>query len=242
MVKTYSLKKHGNKDLSKHFKVKEFASKSGSKLYSDTVKVNTNCIKALEKIFALENLNVDSITITSGYRTIDHDQDVAGYSTSRPHNSGKAVDFICYDKKGNIIDAKKICCILEDFGNIKGIGYISPRATHMDIDFRTNKWWGDETTKGQHTIQYFGKDSWYKYFTNPYKEPKDNVQKGDKGEAVWWVQYQLKRKGYLKSAISGSFGSKTKKAVIKFKKANKLGGKNPNGIVGEKTIKALKKI
>lgn len=242
-VKTYSLKKDGEKKLSEHFKVKEFASISGNKIYSDTVKVNTNVIKVLEKLFTYENLGIKTINITSGYRTVAHDTAVAGNSSSRPHNTGKAVDFICFDKNGKVVDAKKICCILEDLGKIYGIGYISPNAVHMDIDFRTKskKWWGDETTKGQRTIQFFGYNSWYKYFKNPYKEPKENVLKGDKGESVWWVQYQLKSKGYLKSSISGTFGKKTEKAVIKFKKKHNLGGKNPSSVVGEKTIKYLKK-
>ena len=50
----------------------------------------------------------------------------------------------------------------------------------------------------------------------------------------------LKSKGYLKSSISGTFGKKTEKAVIKFKKKHNLGGKKPSSVVGEKTIKALK--
>lgn len=242
MVKTYSLKKDGEKNLSKHFKVKEFGSFSGSRVYSDTVKISTKLIKVLEKIFEKDNLGVEKINITSGYRTLNHDTAVAGHSTSRPHTTGKAVDFICYDKNNKVISAKKICCVLEDFGNIFGIGYISSNAVHMDVDFRTKakKWWGDETTKGQRTIQFFGYNSWYTYFKNPYKEPKANVLKGDKGESVWWVQYELKSKGYLNCAISGTFGKKTEKAIIKFKKKHNLGGKNPSSVVGEKTIKALK--
>lgn len=242
-VKKYSLKKQGEKLLSEHFKVKEFASRNGNKIYSDSVYVNTNVIKALEKIFSLKNLNVKYINITSGYRTVAHDTAVAGQSNSRPHSSGKAVDFICVDKDGKVIPSQKICCILEDFGNVNGIGHISDRATHMDIDFRTKsrRWWGDETTKGQHTIQYFGYNSWYKYFKNPYSEPKRQLKKGDKGQDVWWVQYHLKRLGFLNCAISGEFGSKTEKAIKKFKKKKGLGGKKPNGTVGEKTVKALKR-
>lgn len=241
-VKTYSLKKDGEKKISEHFKVKEFASSLGSKVYSDTVKVNTNVVKTLEKLFKYENLGINSINITSGYRTVEHDIAVAGQSNSRPHTTGKAVDFVCINKNGKVISAEKICCILEDLKNIYGIGYISANAVHMDINYRTkaNKWWGDETTKGQHTIQYFGYNSWYKYFENPYNEPKSKLKKGDTGESVWWVQYQLKQKGYLSGKITGKFGIKTEKAVKKFKKKHNLGGKTPSGVVGTKTIKALK--
>ncbi len=69
---------------------------------------------------------------------------------------------------------------MEDLGGVRGIGYISANATHIDVGFRTKKWWGDETTKGQHTIQYFGYNSWYNYFSNPYKEPTRNLKKAIK--------------------------------------------------------------
>lgn len=164
-VRTYSYKKNGDMSLSEHFCVKEFASICGSKLYSDKVKIETKLIEVLEKLF--KDLNCSKIVITSGYRTSAHEKAVAGRTTG-PHTTGKAADFICYDKKGLIISAKTVCLKLEDYANVWGIGYISERAVHIDMNYRTRltKWWGDETKSGQRGIQYYKKGctSFYDYW------------------------------------------------------------------------------
>lgn len=75
--------------------------------------------------------------------------------------------------------------------------------------------------------------------TNPYKTPSLNVRKGQKGESVKWVQWELVEAGYnLKpySGIDGDFGSGTQKLVKQFQQSCKLVA---DGIVGEKTRKAF---
>ena len=72
---------------------------------------------------------------------------------------------------------------------------------------------------------------------NPYKAPKEVIKKGSKGESVKWIQWELNQwKSSLK--VDGDFGSNTEAQVKAFQKAKKL---TVDGIVGAKTIAALKK-
>lgn len=59
---------------------------------------------------------------------------------------------------------------------------------------------------------------------------------GSKGDTVKTVQSKLKRWGYYDGAVDGIFGKQTEAAVRRFQKAN---GLSADGIVGEKTAKAL---
>ena len=70
-VKSYSYKKQANVYCSKHTKVKEMASKSGSILYSDKVLVDEKLMDMIEALFA--KLNCKKYIISSGYRTPAHD-------------------------------------------------------------------------------------------------------------------------------------------------------------------------
>lgn len=138
-VKTYSLKRDGNKQLSKHFKVREFRCKDGS----DKILIESGLVTYLEKVH--EHFGCSAINISSGYRTPAHDKKVGGKG-SGSHCHGKAVDFIAYDKNGKAISSKEIVLYLEDIG-VKGIGYRCggvTNYTHMDIKYRTTKWYGDE--------------------------------------------------------------------------------------------------
>lgn len=70
---------------------------------------------------------------------------------------------------------------------------------------------------------------------NPYKLSKRILTKGDKGESVKWLQWELNQHGAgLK--IDGIFGNQTKLSVLLFQKQN---GLVADGIVGPKTIAAL---
>jgi hypothetical protein len=167
MVKKFSYSKQGNEHLSAHFQVREFASKSGSKLYSDDVYVDTELITVLEKIF--DHFNCGMIIVSSGYRTSDHDKAVGGNGSGQ-HTRGCAADFTCKDKANNIISAKLVCCYLEDLG-INGIGYINSNYTHVDTRTGMYKWWGDETKPNSPSITKFGYNSFYTYFSVPKTAP-----------------------------------------------------------------------
>ena len=151
----------GNIKLSDHFQVKEFISKSGYKIYSPDVKIHSKLIRVLEAVYA--KLDCSSIVITSGYRTPQHDLAVGGDGKGQ-HTLGRAADIICYDKNRKPIDARKVCCTLEDMGNVYGIGYISSTATHVDTRDFSRKWWGDETKSGCPNISKLGYNSFHKYF------------------------------------------------------------------------------
>lgn len=70
---------------------------------------------------------------------------------------------------------------------------------------------------------------------NPYNLTKRILTKGDKGESVKWLQWQLNQHGAgLK--IDGIFGNQTKLSVLLFQGDH---GLVADGIVGPKTIAAL---
>lgn len=158
-VKTYSLKKDGNKKLSSHFKIREFRCKDGS----DKILIESELLTYLEKIF--EHFGCLKINITSAYRTAAHDKKVGGKGSGN-HVQGKAVDFKAYDMNGNLIKSKEIALYLEDLG-VKGIGYRCGKnayATHMDINYRTKKWYGDEAKSMSASIG----SSFYTYLNVKY--------------------------------------------------------------------------
>ena len=161
-ARTYSLKKEGEKFLSAHFQVKEFACKDGS----DKILINTDLIDVLEMLFT--HLNCKAINITSGYRTPSHSVKVGGYSTDQ-HTKGNAADITCKKQDGSLFSSNEICCALEDLNHQGGVGRIN--KTHsVHVDVRGKKCWFDETN-GEKTCT-----SWYTYLG--IKKPVSTV-KGD---------------------------------------------------------------
>lgn len=80
----YSLADDGNKKLSEHFTLREFACRDGS----DGVKVDSKLLELLEKIRSRFG---SPVTITSAYRTAAYNKKVGGAAQSR-HLTGKAAD------------------------------------------------------------------------------------------------------------------------------------------------------
>ena len=64
---------------------------------------------------------------------------------------------------------------------------------------------------------------------NPYDEPVATLKKGNKGNGVRWIQYQLNVKGGYKLIVDGNFGVLTDGAVRDFQKKT---GITVDGIVG----------
>jgi hypothetical protein len=224
-VKTYSLSKDGNKKISEHFRVREFACKDGT----DKILISTELVAMLEKLRAMlgEKLGGEvSININSGYRTASHNRKVGGSTTSK-HCKGLAADIIC-KRDGKTVSAKDVCTAAQDL-DFDGIAYISIGSTHVDV--RGYRWWADET-QGNKKVGDF-----YAYFGNPYPEPTATVKKGDKGTPVRWLQDKLCKAGY-KVTIDGSFGGATDRALRKFQSAKGLG---VDGRCGPASRKALKK-
>ena len=84
MVKTYSLKKDGDKQLSKNFKVREFYCHDGS----DKVLIDTELVEILQSI---RDAFGKPITINSAYRNVTYNKKIGGAKNSQ-HVYGKAAD------------------------------------------------------------------------------------------------------------------------------------------------------
>lgn len=156
-VKTYSYAKQGNTQCSTHTKVREMASKSGNKLYSDKVLVDETLMTMIEKLFA--KLQCSKYLISSGYRTPEHDKAVGGSGTGQ-HTKGKAVDACFYDKNNKIIPAQIVCCVAQDLG-FKGIANISRYYSYVHLDMRTTGTYKGDEIKSYRTVtknfyDYFG--------------------------------------------------------------------------------------
>lgn len=164
VITTYSYKSHKDKQLSNHFRVREFASwkVKNKTLYSDKIKVHNRLIHILEALY--KELNCSKIIINSGYRTPEHSVAVNGYSTDR-HTQGRGADIVCYDKNGKIINAKQVCCTLEDMGGIYGIAIINEQAVHVDTRSKSDGiYFGDERKSGSPNILKMGYKSFHDYF------------------------------------------------------------------------------
>lgn len=124
-VKTYSLKKDGNKKLSANFKVREFACKDGS----DKVLVDTELVELLQKIRSHFN---KSVKITSGYRTATHNKKVGGTKNSY-HLVGMASDIQVTGTHPILVAmyAEKL--------NAGGIGVYS-NFVHVDTRQKKSRW------------------------------------------------------------------------------------------------------
>ena len=202
MIKTFTLHRDGNIQLSQHFKVREFKCKDGS----DNILIDLDLINILESLFV--NLECKSINITSGYRTPSWSVHVGGYSTDN-HTKGIAVDFKARDKYGKEIPASKILMCYQDLGYEGGAGYINRYAVH--IDTRAKKTWFVEPKMNLVS-------DWHTFFGKPIKEaynvmttidPNLNIRKGPGKNAKIWdtVPYNTRLR-INQSNIKGGFVKK----------------------------------
>ena len=161
-VKKYSYSKQKDVFCSPHTRVREMASKSWNKLYSDNVLIDETLMTMIEKLFA--KLQCSKYLISSGYRTPEHDKAVGGNGAGQ-HTKGKAVDACFYDKTGNIIPAKIVCCAAQDIG-FRGIANISKNYKYVHLDMRDSGTYKGDETKGTRTVT----SDFYKYFGVSAKE------------------------------------------------------------------------
>lgn len=152
MVVHYSKERDGGNFLSPHFQVWEFQSYDDERgiLTTDDIYLDTTNVDWLENIFAY--FNCSKIIITSGYRDPEFDKRIGGFEGY--HSKGQAVDFMCYDEGGNVIESRFICCWAETLG-VLGIGY---GGNYTHIDTRDWKSFFNEVN-GEVNI-----NSWYDYF------------------------------------------------------------------------------
>lgn len=119
MVKDYRLNKHGEKNITTNFKVKEFACPT-----SNIVRIDRELVKVVQ---CARNLTNSAINITSGYRTPVYNEYVGGVKNSY-HIQGIACD--TYSNKVNASTLAKIY----QLRGANGIGlYIDSKFVHVDI-------------------------------------------------------------------------------------------------------------
>lgn len=125
--------------ISAHFNAQEFKCKCKCEKQHETL-ISDELVQKLEKLRS--TLDCKSIVITSGYRCPEHDAEV---STGKgQHTKGTAADIVCYDKNGQAISSKLVCCKAQDLG-FTGIANVTSNydCTHVDVR-SSGKWYGDE--------------------------------------------------------------------------------------------------
>ena len=123
-IKAYSKAKDGNKNLSKNFKVKEFACTDGS----DPIFIDSDLVTVLQKI--REHFG-KSVKITSAYRTPAKNK-ACGGTTYSQHLYGKAADI-----KISGVSPAKVAAYAETL--LKNKGGIGTYATFTHVDVRAAK-------------------------------------------------------------------------------------------------------
>lgn len=190
-IKYYNLAAEGNKFLTPHFQVHEFADPSDyvNVSYPESIPIHDKLPAVLEKVF--EHFGCTKGIINSGYRSPAADLDVGG-SGSGPHTLGIAADVYFY-RGSNLIPSRLVACFLKDNG-IKGIGLNcggNPNGTHIDMRgfgvWDNSVWYGDEAIRSggiygtvpngdYYTYTGTTKDEVYPNGSNPEPTaPHDNV-------------------------------------------------------------------
>ena len=127
MIREYSVKRDGDKKVSAHFRVREFASKDGY----DKVLIDDDLITLLENI---RSASGGAVTLNSAYRSPEHNKAVGGVSNSQ-HTKGTAADIVVSGT-----DPLTVGQIAEHFlGNHGGIG-VYTTFTHVDTRKTRSRW------------------------------------------------------------------------------------------------------
>lgn len=130
-INAYSKAASGGKQLSAHFKVREFACGDGS----DAVLVAPRLVMVLETIRAHFGAPV---TINSGYRTPQYNSKVGGVAHSQ-HCYGTAADITVRGQAPATV-AAFARQIMSDWGGV-GI-YAKKGFTHIDVREKRSDWTG----------------------------------------------------------------------------------------------------
>lgn len=128
-INVYSKKKDGNKKVSTNFRVREFACSDGS----DPIFISPKLVSVLQKIRTHFGV---AVTITSAYRTPQHNKSVGGTIYSQ-HLYGMAADITVKNVAPKIVAtyAEKL------LGDAGGIGTYDT-FTHIDVRAVKSRWDG----------------------------------------------------------------------------------------------------
>lgn len=131
-VKVYSLAAEGGRQVTPHFKVREFACSDGS----DVVFVAPSLVDILEAIRVHFGRPVK---VTSGYRTVSYNASIKNSSKKSQHCNGLAAD-IQVEGHTPVEVYNYACSLLGDHG---GVGiyntfvHVDVRASKSRFDYRT---------------------------------------------------------------------------------------------------------
>lgn len=135
-IQRFSYAADGDTDLSKNFKVREFRCNDGS----DEIFIDMALVRYLQ---ALRDWAGAAITITSGYRTPSHNEEIGGAKYSK-HIWGMAADIVCSAKSPRQLAQKA-----ESLG-MQGIEW-NDALNYTHIDTRTGKWYAKYIDEDCHT-------------------------------------------------------------------------------------------
>lgn len=130
-INAYSKAASGGKQLSAHFKVREFACNDGA----DAVLVAPRLVMVLETIRTHFGT---AVTINSGYRTPQYNEKVGGVAHSQ-HCYGMAADITVRGQAPATV-AAYARQLMPDWGGV-GI-YAKKGFTHIDVRERKSDWTG----------------------------------------------------------------------------------------------------
>lgn len=143
--------------LTAHFNVQEFRCKCGG---THDVVIDSALVSKLEQLFTA--IDCSKIIINSGYRCANHDKNVGGNGSGQ-HTKGTAADIVCYDRSGEKISSKKVCCAAQDL-NFGGIANIDNTYTATHVDTRTSNFWKGNEALGAAGTNNSVTSDFYSYF------------------------------------------------------------------------------
>ncbi len=139
MLKTYSLIKDGNTQITPHFRIREFSCKDGS----NVIKLDTRLPELLERIRAA--CGNKPLVINSGYRTTAHNAKNGGAANSQ-HVHGTAADIVI-NGVAPLTVAKAAEAALSALG-IPGGVCLYTKKNFVHVDVRPTKWRAEDRGNG----------------------------------------------------------------------------------------------
>lgn len=221
MIKQYSLKADGNKQLTPNFKVSEFRCKDGS----DKILIDDTCVTHLQ---AIRDFFGKPVYIRSAYRTNSYNDKIGGADGSH-HTTGRAND-IDVGNIGDDINYRLVAMFAETLTpRPGGIGlYQYPisgdKWVHIDTGGQGNYWLA---TSANQPYQYL------RSFLPVIKPMTGNWENMYETEIA---QRALSVLGYYNGKIDGKYGKASSAAVLKFQYMYDL---SMDGKLGPKTFKTL---
>ena len=174
-VKTYSLKKDGEKNITENFKVREFKCNDGS----DTIKISLDTVNILQSI---RDYFKKPLTINSAYRTETYNAKVGGAKNSQ-HVKGTACDI-----KTVGIPPTAIASYIEKFFPVTGCGLYST-FVHVDTRGYKVRW----KNSGSNVVSSFNLGDLYLNYKGEEEEEEMTQEKFNEMAKVYFDELAKKQ-------------------------------------------------